>query len=65
MKSRHNNHFIRSNVRIYDNDQIRKDVFKNSNMIPKEEGEPNKILVKGYETVMRNEKKKISKFQKK
>ena len=76
MKSRQSNHFIRSNVKIYDNDQIRKDVFKNSGMIPKQEscstsfpfgkeGESSKILVKGYETVMRNEKKKISKFQKK
>jgi hypothetical protein len=66
MKSRQSNHFIRSNVRIYDNDQIRKDVFKNSGMIPKEEGDSEKkILVKGYETVMRDEKKKISKFQKK
>jgi hypothetical protein len=67
-------------IRLVDDDPSyynkRKDVFKNSGMIPKQEscstsfpfgkeGESSKILVKGYETVMRNEKKKISKFQKK
>lgn len=65
MKSRQSNHFIRSNVNIYDTDRIRKDIFKNAGLIPKEEGEPEKILVKGYETIMKDKKPKVSKFQKK
>jgi hypothetical protein len=96
MKSRQSNHFIRSNVKLFDNDQIRKDIFKNigydSNDSERSSScsasfpfggkdssscppifpfgkacgaRRNKILIKGYETVMRNEKKKLSKFQKK
>jgi hypothetical protein len=65
MKSRQSNHFTRSNVNIYDKDQIRKDVYKNAGMLQKEEEEPKKILIKGYETVMKTTKSKVSKFQKK
>jgi hypothetical protein len=67
MRSSQHNHFKRSNVRLYDNDKIRKDVFKNLNMIPKDSGEEEKkIEVKGISTVVNSQKnRKTSKFQKK
>jgi len=65
MKARGSNHFTRSNVNIFQTDQIRKDVYKNYGMIPKDIDEPKKILIKGYDTIFKSEKNKVSKFQKK
>ena len=60
------NNWIRSNVNIFDKDEVRKDVFKNLGYIPKENDEPKKINVKGIDTVMKISKnQKVSKFQKK
>lgn len=60
------NYWTRTNVNIFDKDDIRKDVFKNLGYIQKEEDEPKKINIKGIGTVMKNSKnQKVSKFQKK
>ncbi len=67
MKTSKHNNFTRSNVKVFNMDEIRKDVFRNLGMTPKEPNQTEKkIQIKGPSTVIKSVKNnKTSKFQKK